>query len=137
MKKGDLRLSPKHGVNPAIPLCFFCNEPKSEIILAGRLPNDAEAPSHRVWDHRPCDKCERLMKLGVILISTRDGESGRNPYRTGGWLVIKDDAIARLITDEKLRAAILAKRMAFVPDEAWDALGLPRGDFHTNEVSCP
>ena len=67
------------------------------------------------------------MKQGVILISTKGGEHGNNPYRTGGWCVIKDEAIERMISNTDLREHILRARVAFVPDEAWDFLGLPRG----------
>ena len=57
----SIRLSEKHGVNPAIPLCFFCLKPKNEIIIAGKMRgeySDREAPQHAVWDMRPCDECK-------------------------------------------------------------------------------
>jgi len=123
-----IKLSPTHGVNPAIPLCFFCNESKNEIILAGRLPGDEQAPQHHVWNMEPCDKCVEYMKQGVIFISVRDDASGSNPYRTGGWCVMKDEAVARIITDETVRNDVLKRRVSFVPDEVWDAIGLPRGN---------
>jgi hypothetical protein len=130
MSRG-IPLSPKHGVNPAIPLCFFCNESKNEVILAGRLKDDAEAPRAAVWDRNPCDKCAGYMKQGVILISVKVGESGDNPYRTGGWVVLKDEAVTRIITTADVRDDILKKRIAFVPDNVWDAVGLPRGEVKT------
>lgn len=68
----SIRLSPKYGLNPAIPVCFYCNEAKNEILLPGRMKDDMEAPHNVVWDRRPCDKCEDLMKQGVILVSVRD-----------------------------------------------------------------
>ena len=38
----SIRLSDKHGVNPAIPKCFICGESKNEILLFGKLKgNDA------------------------------------------------------------------------------------------------
>lgn len=123
----SIRLSPKHGVNPAIPLCFFCLEPKNEIILPGRLgPDDREAPRSTVWDYRPCDKCKGYMEMGVILISTRDGESGNNPFRTGGWAVVKDEAVRRFVTDPAMADEICEKRVAFLEDRTWDMIGLPR-----------
>lgn len=125
---GSIRISQKYGVNPTIPLCFFCNEPKNELILAGRLPGDQEAPKNKVWDNAPCDKCKGYQKIGVILISVRDGEEGTNPYRTGGWVVLKDDAVRRLVQPQELADEIIRKRVAFVPDQAWDAIGLPRGE---------
>lgn len=119
-----MRLSPKHGVNPTIPHCFLCGEAKNEIILAGHLKGDAEAPKNMVWDKEPCDKCKEHMEMGIILISVRNGESGENPYRTGGWIVLKEEAFRRIFNgcDD-----VLEKRMAFVPDEVWDKIGFPRG----------
>lgn len=122
----SIKLSPKHGVNPAIPVCFFCNEAKNEIILAGQLQGDQEAPHAAVWDKRPCDKCKELMQQGVIFISVREGEQGANPYRTGGWVVVKEEAVRRIVQPTELLADILKSRVAFVPDEAWNKIGLPR-----------
>lgn len=122
----SVRLSPKHGVNPAIPMCFYCGEPKDEIILAGRMKDDAQAPHNVVWNCAPCDKCTDYMTKGVILISVRNGESGDNPYRTGGWCVVSDAGITHIIADEALRADILKKRASFVFDKVWDYVGLPR-----------
>ena len=125
----SIRLSEKHGVNPAIPLCFFCLKPKNEIILAGKMKDDQEAPKNMVWNDRPCAECENFMRVGVIFISVKDGESGDNPYRTGGWVVISLAGVRRLVTTPKVREAILKKRVAFVEDETWDKIGLPRGEM--------
>jgi hypothetical protein len=118
-----MRLSEKHGVNPTIPHCFFCGEAKNEIILAGRLPKDEPAPKNMVWDKNPCDKCEKHMEAGIVLISVRNGEKGDNPYRTGGWVVMKEEAFRRIF---KNCDDAISKRVAFVPDEVWDMIGLPR-----------
>ena len=77
-----------------------------------------------------CQECEGYMELGVILISVRDGEDGKNPYRTGGWVVLKDEAVKRMCNCEKQAEEILNKRLCFIPDEAWEMLGLPK------EKSC-
>lgn len=115
----SIRISQKYGVNPAIPVCFFCTEPKNELILAGRLPNDEEAPQNAVWDMEPCDKCKSFMEQGIILVSVKNGEKGNNPYRTGGWVVVKEG-----IFNEDCKAR--KTRFAFIEDEEWDAIGLPR-----------
>lgn len=119
--------SPKHGVNPSLSTCFFCGGDKNEVILAGRLPGDQESPHKAVWSMEPCDKCKGYMEQGIILISTRDGESGNNPYRTGGWCVVTEDAIRRMITPSSLVEDVLLKRIAFLDDSTWDQIGLPRG----------
>jgi hypothetical protein len=120
MTKG-IRISEKHGVNPMIPTCFFCGKDKNEIVLLGRLPNDKEAPMHGVINKEPCDECKSFMEQGVILVSVKDGTDRDNPYRTGGFVVITEDAAERIFGDY-----IGKNRFAFVEDEAWDKLGLPR-----------
>lgn len=142
----SIRLSETHGVNPAIPKCFLCLEDKNEIILAGRLPNDQEAPRGAVWDQNPCDKCQEYMRQGVILISVSDsspppdneihydarGRPYRNPYnpfRTGGWCVVIDDFISRCVNPPEFAASILKTRYAFVPNQAWRMLGLPNDNL--------
>lgn len=124
----SIRMSPKHGVNPSVAVCFYCNEDTGELILPGMLRGDKEAPARAVWDRVPCDKCKQHMRDGVILISVRDGESGDNPYRTGGWCVVTDAYIRRVVTETDLAEDICSKRVAFIPDEAWDLMGLPRGE---------
>ena len=49
MSKGDIRLSKKYGVNPSIPICFWCGQEKNEIALLGHIGDgrrgeDLEAP---------------------------------------------------------------------------------------------
>lgn len=61
------------------------------------------------------------MKKGTIFISVKDGESGDNPYRTGGWIVLKQEAVDKLFKDKP-------PKIAFVEDTLWDNLGFPRGE---------
>ena len=121
----SIRLSDKHGVNPSITQCYYCGE-DSGIALLGRMKGDKKAPMKiGVVDMRPCNKCEDYMKQGVILISVRNGEEGNDPYRTGGWVVVLDSLIIKMTTEEKA-SQILEDRWTFIPDEAWDFIGLPR-----------
>ena len=56
----SIKLSPKYGVNPTIPCCFFCGKEKNEIALLGKVgkrDEDIEAPMHMVIDYEPCDEC--------------------------------------------------------------------------------
>jgi hypothetical protein len=116
----SIRISEKHGVNPTIPICFYCGNDKNQIVLMGRLPNDKEAPKNTCFDKEPCDKCKEYMKQGVILVSVKNGSDRKNPYRTGGWVVVKEDFVKRVFGEN------MTSRFAFLEDEAWDKLGLPR-----------
>ena len=127
----NIPFSDKHGVNPTIPKCFFCVEDKNEIILMGKLKNDVKAPRGMVFDQVPCDKCAGYMKQGVILISVDEEKTDdpKNPWRTGGWVVVTADAVSRMPFEDSSRKDILKKRAAFISDELWDLLGLPRGEI--------
>lgn len=124
----NIRLSKKYGLNASIPVCFFCGKEKNEIVLPGMLKGDVEAPMHAVWNTEPCDECRSYMEQGIILISVKDGTDKKNPYRTGGWVVIKEDAARNIFGD-----GVVESRMAFVEDEAWDKIGLPRNEENKEE----
>jgi hypothetical protein len=134
----SIRLDPKYGVNPMMALCFYCQEP-GDIILFGQLnpkqrealgSMSGEAPRQMCISREPCAKCKEYMGQGIILISVDKNKSTdkTNPYRTGGWVVLKQEAVERIITSPEILESVLEKRIAFVPDEAWDFIGLPRGE---------
>ena len=119
----SLRLSEKHGVNPAVEQCFVCLEDFG-VILFGEMKGDVKAP-HRVCTGNVCETCQEHMKQGIVLISVRPGSDRTNPYRTGGWCVVREEMVKRAF-DEASATEVLAQRLAFIEDEAWDKLGLPR-----------
>ena len=114
----EVRMEDKEFVGMAT--CYICGEPK-HILLDRRMKKSL--PKQACYDQEPCDKCKEHTKKGIILISVRDGEKGGNPYRTGGWVVMKEEAAKRMFNDDRY----LKHRIAFVDDTAWDKLGLPRG----------
>jgi len=112
--------------------CFFCGETK-EILLQKQFRKIL--PSSAVYNKEPCDKCKKYMKQGIILISIRNGETDMtNPYRTGMITVVTTETIEKIITSENLKQTILKERVAFVPDDAWDAIGLPREEQENHEI---
>jgi len=132
----SLRLSEKHGVNPSIQQCFVCMKDMG-VVLFGKIntgrsskpaDRDPRAPYKVCLDQEPCDECKKHMETGIILISADEKKSDdlQNPYRTGGWVVVKEAAVRRFMKPGEALDAVLKKRMAFVTDETWDALGLPR-----------
>ena len=110
--------------------CYFCGEDIG-VLLDRRLRKSLPMKAG-VIDMEPCDKCKELMKQGIILLSISDKTTAEemkgpipNPHRTGGWVVIKQSAVEKLFTGEHLNFA-LKHRFAFITDEAWAALGLPK-----------
>jgi hypothetical protein len=141
----SIRISQKHGVNPSLTKCFYCQGDHS-IALLGWLPGDAEAPREcGVVDMSPCRQCEDYMKKGIILIEVRSEEDMNevererqtwlqdnkrrpfipNPYRSGGWWVLTDSAISRMVRPPELRDQILKCRWMFILKETATELGLP------------
>jgi hypothetical protein len=140
-----IHLHPKYGLNPTTTRCFFCNETKDVRLIgaavkpfkeAGLCSSDGEM-NHDIGvvDMEPCDKCKEYMKQGIIMVSIRDGDEEfnmQNPYRTGGWIVIKEEAVERMGLPPETSENILRTRFAFVPDTTWDMFGLPREPIAVN-----
>lgn len=77
-------------------------------------------------DRSPCPVCAARMAEGVILIEVDEGRSldPRPPFRTGNFAVVAEEGIRRCLDSPELVAGVLAARCAFVPRQAWKALGL-------------
>ena len=122
----------------ALTKCYFCNE-SNEIILHTRLTpfhaSQVEKLNGMVINMNPCQKCEDLMKRGVILITIDNEKSAPgwekpdggdnwmpNPYRTGGWFVVTDDATKRMFTS--MADWAIKHRFIFIEHEAAKMIGL-------------
>jgi len=123
MAKDDILVSKKHGVNPSLMKCFFCGEAKG-VALLGKLRGDKEAPKQGVYDYEPCDKCAEYMKQDILLVVVKDGESGDNPYRTGHQVVVKEEKMLELVTDEAITKAMLKQRFLFIEETTAKQIGL-------------
>ena len=126
----SIKLSPKHGVNPTLPVCFFCGEDKGEIALLGKIGGrgeDIEAPKRMLMDYEPCDKCKENMAKGITMIGVVATEmedkrppivhSGDTPlYPTGAWVVVTEDFIRRTLDSEELAENIIKARKTVADD---------------------
>lgn len=105
MSKG-IELSPEYGLNPTLPVCFFCGEEKNEIALMGRMRSrkgardDLEAPKRMLLDYEPCDKCREKFSQGVLLIEVNSYPMADNQppiqegaYPTGKYVVVNPEAL--------------------------------------------
>lgn len=117
----------------ALTKCYFCGG-SNEILLATRYRTDRHGEMQpttdvsklhgQVVDKRPCPTCEDYMKQGILLISARPPETaGEEPYRTGGFWVVREEAAAHWFKDVDP-----TKRCAFIPNEVAVMIGLPNTD---------
>jgi len=118
----------KDGSFIAMTCCFVCGEGK-EILLHRRLRDISEL-NNRAISKEPCDKCKEYMTQGIIIISVRDNEPDRdNPYRTGGWWVIKEDAMKRILPN----IDFAKNRVMFLEDSACAKIGLRKQNETIND----
>lgn len=118
----SIKISPKHGVNPTIPHCFFCGKEKNMVALLGRIDSaDSEAPRNCVIDYEPCEECESKMKQGITLIEVSDAplpderpEIAPDLYPTGAWAVVSEHFIRNFINDPEMISKVLHYRKTFV-----------------------
>ena len=128
-----IKLSKKYGVNPTIPICFWCGEMKNEVALLGKLKGDVEAPHSCILDYEPCDECKKNMSMGVTLIGTtkkpiredlppiRDNET-ETLYPTGQWLVVTKEAAKRYFSEVASEEEIESAEKILVEQEFIDYL---------------
>lgn len=107
-----IKLSPRYGVNPTIPVCFWCGEDKNEVALLGRIGNekkgeDFEAQMHMVLDYEPCDKCRENMEKGFTIMEATNQPNPstsipmqKDVYPTGRYAVLKKEAAMRIFTPQ-------------------------------------
>lgn len=132
-------MNPTGRVGVALTKCFYCGE-GDRILLNSRLTEHmakaVESAHGCVIDMEPCNKCKAFMSQGVILITIDVAKSdpdwnsptGKpehwmpNPYRTGGFFVIKDEAVKRIMP--KMSEWALKRRWVFIEHEAVEKLGL-------------
>ena len=113
-----IKLSPQHGLNPTIPVCFFCGNEKNEIALLGKINReDDEAPRKMVVDFEPCEECQKKFAEGVLLIEVSSTPEyigmpiAENAYPTGRYVVVKPEA---LIGDFKAGSKALVHKKDFM-----------------------
>ena len=129
----SIPLSPKHGLNPTIPVCAWCGEPKNEIALMGRIKTDVkgedpEAPMHCVLDYEPCEHCQEQWSQGVaVLEATTKRPTPYRPaiqkqgdteiYPTMRFVVIKPEATERIFGGQ-----FSAGQKLLLEDEAFEQI---------------
>lgn len=130
----NIKLSPNHGLNPTIPVCFFCGKDKNEVALLGKIKKgDPEAPRHCIIDYEPCDECKKIMSQGITLIEAsetpqQNGQQPfvRNEYPTGKWCVVSKDFIKRNIKDKDMVKKILKNKMTLIAPGIIDTFSQPK-----------
>lgn len=138
----------------ALTKCFYCGE-GDRILLATRYTlkgepvKDLQPLHNKIVDMEPCRKCADWMEQGIILLGIDaaksepnwnkppepnyvTGEQERwmpNPWRSGAFSVIREEAFKRIIPEEFHEHA-LKHRFMFIEHEAMVMMGIiqPEGE---------
>lgn len=135
-----IALHPKYGLNPTMPVCFWCGADKGEIALLGNKYKE-QAPPKMVLDYVPCLNCETAQALGITCIEATSPNNTKNPpfakegalsrtCPTGRWAVIRREAFEGLPIDDGLKARVLEHGKCFLDPEIYNHLfadQLPEG----------
>ena len=124
MKKENVR-----GVALVKEVCPVCGQSFDAEIIINTLLTASMAKKVEELNGKnirsmkePCDECKGYMKLGIIVVSydaEKTGTDFHNPYRTGGFFVITEEAAVKLeFSDE-----ILKRRVCFMEHEVAVKLG--------------
>lgn len=131
MANNNIKLSPKHGLNPTIPVCAWCGEPKNEIALMGmigdrRKGEDLEAPKNCILDYEPCDHCKEQWSQGVAILEATtkrptpyrppmQKDKGVDIYPTMRMVVIRAESASQIFGQE-----MSAGQRLLLEDEAFE-----------------
>lgn len=80
-----MKLSKKHGVNPTLSVCFYCEKETGEIALLG-ASYKGEAPKHMVTSFEPCTECKAKYTDHHMFIEINPIEN----KPTGRWAYVND-----------------------------------------------
>ena len=129
MANKNIRISPKHGVNPTIPICAWCGQKKNEIAMLGKIDReDSEAPKNCILDYVPCDHCAEQWSAGVAILeaTTKRPEPYRPPmkqdkgvdiYPTMRMVVIRAESASQIFGQE-----MSAGQRILLEDEAFEQI---------------
>ena len=147
----SIKISPKHGANPTIPICFWCGHDKNEVVLMGRIDReDSEAPRRLILNYDPCDKCKELFSKGIHIIGVTEQPiiEGMFPivddgkatlYPTGSMFVATEDWVQRFLIANKQEGMIenvLEKKMLMMPDTIVTEI-VKESKMHEMDVEIP
>lgn len=97
----------------------FCDQCRKKWTAVVRYAEPGEITNIAGEKTEYCPQCGKAAFSSGPQIS----EDKRDPHRTGRWVVIKEEAFARIVGED--HPAIEA-RFCFIEDHVWDEIGLPK-----------
>lgn len=118
----SIKLSSKHGVNPSMDICFYCQEVK-QLLLMGRLPYDKEAPRQVCTSLEPCDACKEKFETekAVVIVEATQDSKGISP--TGRYIGLTEEGARRILNEDFVNDVVSRGRIALIEPSLYNQLG--------------
>lgn len=127
----SIKLSPKHGLNPCIPVCFWCGQEKNEVAMLGKIDKeDSEAPRKLILNYDPCDKCKEMIGEGIHVVGVQETPVVKSMmpiiekpvplYPTGSFIVANPDWVRAMLEangQSEIIDDVLKRQALLMPEE--------------------
>ena len=115
-------------IGVALTKCFYCGE-NSDIlmntILTKHIADKVKDCHGKVVSMKPCTQCKTYMEMGIILLTYDNEKSkGNDIYRTGGFFVVREEAVTRWYKDKETLDKVLEGRFTFIEHNLAEKMGL-------------
>ena len=136
------------GLGVALTNCYFCGKGDRIVlnkVITPKLAAKVESMNGKVLDMEPCSKCRDYMEKGILFLTIDSSKCDAgwnrrpanldekkdwmpNPYRAGGFTVIKESACEKILNPDTFKWAAKTRFMFIEHSEA-EKLGF----FQTSE----
>ena len=127
----------KKQIGVAVPknYCFICAKLVDQDVIMNTKATKSAADKVKAlhgavvgFMEEPCNECKEQMKKGVIIVTMNSDKTDdpNNPYRTGGFFLVTEDYIGRLLEEKEhkeLKETVLTKRYMFLEHVVAEKLG--------------
>jgi len=123
--------------------CFTCGKiADAEIVMNTVVDKVAAERVNKMngavigWFKEPCKECQEHMQKGIIIVTIdpKLTTDKNNPHRTGGFFLVTEDYIKRIVdTNKELLTDILKKRYTFMEHQVAEAFGFFNKEITKNE----
>ena len=106
-------------------ICRVCQKTQEDIIIMQTRGGEDRVSfaQGKIVDfmEEPCAACKNHMKIGVIIISVADNDPN---HRTGGYWVIKEEAVTNMPINEDIKKQFLEARVGLMAHSVCEQFGL-------------
>lgn len=143
----DIKISPKHGLNPSLLICPICGKDQGIAPLGKISPYDPKAP-RQMLDREPCEACqkdiENYKKQGFVVFIIDDqyeveldkAQRSHNKNYPSPWQFFVGLNVLKIEATERIFQNMdMSRGAAFIPKSLALKIGLKIDNYKSNPKS--